>query len=102
MSSVVRRRDGDECEAVGLVEHECFGPIDVHEVLPRSAWPDGIYYEPNCVCVCRWINDTWVKENVVEGERLGLHIRRSTADRVGRYEAIDEAARRRESLRRSR
>lgn len=99
VSDNVRRRAGDRCEAIGLVEHTCFGPIDVHEVFPRSAWPDGIYDEANCVCVCRWINDTWVKSNPDEAERVGLHVRRSTADRVGRSDAIAEAALRRNQLR---
>lgn len=48
----VRARDVT-CQAVGKLEHECGGPLDCHEVIPRSAWAKG-YLEPdNVILVCR-------------------------------------------------
>lgn len=37
------------------------GPLDVHEVIPRSVWPDGELVDDNCVTICRlhhqWVDD---------------------------------------------
>lgn len=67
----VRRRDR-ECQARRAVGGECAGRLDVHEVIPRSAWPDG-YLEPdNCVLVCR-AHHSWIDRHPTEAHGFGLH-----------------------------
>lgn len=51
---------------------ECAGPLEVHEVIPRSAWRDGELVESNCVLVCRLHHDL-IGDNPAEAHRLGLH-----------------------------
>lgn len=51
---------------------DCCGPLDVHEIIPRSAWALG-YLEPtNCVLLCRG-HHAWVGDNPAEAHRMGLH-----------------------------
>lgn len=71
--AVVRQRDNDRCAGIGLIEdHVCAGPLDVHEVIPRSVWRAG-YLEPaNCVVVCRSAHD-WIGGHPVTAAKLGLH-----------------------------
>lgn len=66
-------RDRFECHAKNLVSDvECGGRLDPHEVIPRSAWADGIYDIDNVIAVCRRHHD-WIKANEPEAHRLGLH-----------------------------
>lgn len=69
----VRRRDGNRCQAAGLVRSViCCGPLDPHEIIPRSSWRAG-YLEPdNVVIVCRAHHD-WIGDNPLEAEAVGLH-----------------------------
>lgn len=61
------------CQARTRVpEIECGGPLDVHEIIPRSVWPRGELVEANCTLVCRSHHD-WIGDNPVEAHRLGLH-----------------------------
>lgn len=44
----IRRRDGDRCR---LSSPRCWGPVDVHHVLPRGR--GGTTTADNLVCLCR-------------------------------------------------
>lgn len=50
----------------------CGGRLDVHEIIPRSAWPDGELVESNCLLVCRRHHD-WIDDNPEPAHLLGLH-----------------------------
>lgn len=50
----------------------CAGPLDVHEIIPRSAWRDGDLEVDNCVLLCRRHHD-WVGDHPTEAHELGLH-----------------------------
>lgn len=50
----------------------CGGKLDVHEVIPRSAWAAGQYEESNCLLVCRRHHD-WIDDNPEMAHVLGLH-----------------------------
>jgi hypothetical protein len=50
----------------------CGGPLDVHEIIPRSVWPDGDLVESNCVLICR-VHHDWIGDHPAEAHRLGLH-----------------------------
>lgn len=72
LCEVVRRRDRT-CRAELLVPAvRCGGPLDIHEVIPRSAWRDGYLVLSNVRLVCRQHHD-WVGANVAAAHRLGLH-----------------------------
>lgn len=67
-----RARDGG-CVARGLVpDHVCAGPLDPHEVIPRSAWPGGHLVLDNVRTLCRAAHE-WVHANERAAHRLGLH-----------------------------
>jgi hypothetical protein len=64
-------RDGS-CQAAGRAPGPCGGPLDVHEVIPRSAWADG-YLEPsNCMVVCR-SHHSWIDDHPKTAALIGLH-----------------------------
>lgn len=94
---LVHRRDRT-CQAVGLFAHDCSGASDVHEVIPRSAWAEGIYEPANCIYLCRRSHDL-VTNRTTSAVELGLHVLRSTVDRIGHERAIVAAAIRRELVR---
>jgi hypothetical protein len=50
----------------------CAGPLDVHEVIPRSAWAGGYLVPSNCVTLCR-THHTWVTDNPSAAHSIGLH-----------------------------
>lgn len=52
----VRRRDGDRCR---LSASTCWGPVDVHHVLPRGR--GGTTVDENLVCLCR-AHHRWAHE----------------------------------------
>lgn len=67
----VRARDRT-CQAVGLYEHDCAGPLDCHEIIPRSAWAGG-YLEPsNVILVCRRSHQ-WIDGHPEAARQLGLY-----------------------------
>lgn len=77
----VKARDGYECQAflrvlpimdrfVGPVT--CAGPLDVHEIVPRSVWPDGELVDENCVTVCRRHHE-FIDANPKLAREIGLH-----------------------------
>lgn len=70
---VVLERDGHRCRAERSVPQvRCEGELDVHEIIPRSAWRDGYLVLWNCVSVCRKHHD-WIGDHPTEAHRLGLH-----------------------------
>lgn len=50
----------------------CGGPLDPHEVIPRSAWADGALDPSNVVSLCRLHHD-WVGDNPDDAHAIGLH-----------------------------
>ena len=66
----VRNRDRT-CQA-RAVPHVCGIPLDVHEIIPRSAWPGGYLDDTNCVLVCRAAHN-WIDDHPDEAHDLGLH-----------------------------
>lgn len=66
-------RDKRQCRAARAVpEISCRGPLDVHEIVPRSAWSAGYLVESNCIIVCRAHHD-WIGEHPAEAHGYGLH-----------------------------
>ena len=51
---------------------ECGGRLDVHEIIPRSAWAEGQYDLDNCVLVCR-AHHQWIDNNPALAHDIGLH-----------------------------
>jgi hypothetical protein len=66
------------CRGVGLIpNHVCgFIPgrkaLEVHEVIPRSAWAEGYLVESNCVALCA-VAHNWVDANPSAAHEVGLH-----------------------------
>lgn len=67
----VRARDRT-CQAKGKLPHRCSGPLDVHEIIPRSAWRKGYLVDDNCILICRTAHD-WVGDNPDAAHLIGLH-----------------------------
>jgi len=66
-------RDHYRCRAVLLVpEVECHGRLDPHEIIPRSAWSEGIYDADNIACICR-AHHHWIDNYPNAAHALGLH-----------------------------
>jgi hypothetical protein len=66
-------RDNNECQAAHRVPAvECGGPLDVHEIIPRSAWSDGWLRVTNCVLICR-AHHQWVDDHPDLAREVGLH-----------------------------
>lgn len=67
------QRDRGQCRAEHLVpEVRCGGPLDVHEIIPRSAWPGGQYVLTNVLLVCRRHHD-WIGNFPEAAHEIGLH-----------------------------
>lgn len=73
---IVRRalqRDGYRCVAESLVpEVACGGQLDVHEVIPRSAWPGAHLVLDAVLTLCR-SHHRWTGDNPTAAHALGLH-----------------------------
>ena len=70
--AAVLERDGG-CVAANLLPLvACRLPLDVHEVIPRSAWSHGYLVESNAVALCRAHHD-YVGTHQSEAHALGLH-----------------------------
>ena len=64
-------RDGG-CVAAGLVvDVACWGPLDGHEPIARSAWRAGYLEVDNVVTLCRAHHD-WTHAHPDEATALGL------------------------------
>ncbi len=65
-------RDGNRCRAAGIAPGACQGPLDVHEVIPRSVRP-GAHLDPDgAIAICR-LHHSWVGDHPAEAHALGLH-----------------------------
>lgn len=64
-------RDHMQCNAKYIVESiECWGPLDVDEIIPRGR--GGSHLDAtNCQVLCR-AHHTWKHDNPAEAERLNL------------------------------
>lgn len=68
-ATVLARDRGCVGPARGL-DGACWGPLDVHELLPRGRGGD--WLDPsNCVCLCRG-HHSLVTDRPAEGYRTGL------------------------------
>lgn len=56
----------------GKAPAECGGPLDPHEIIPRSAWHDGQYEPSNVITICR-THHTWIDNHPTLAHELGLH-----------------------------
>lgn len=66
-------RDRGQCRAERLVfDVKCGGPLDPHEIIPRSAWADGDVVVDNVVIVCRRHHD-WIGDHPQAAHAIGLH-----------------------------
>lgn len=69
----VKVRDGYQCRAAPLVPHvACGGGLDVHEIIPRSAWARGWLVVANCLTICRF-HHRWVDVHPTDAHAVGLH-----------------------------
>lgn len=69
------------CRAASVVpEVACGGPLDCHEVIPRSAWAAGYLEVTNGLSVCR-VHHAWIGDHPAEAKVRGL--RKSAWDRDG-------------------
>jgi hypothetical protein len=67
----VLARDRD-CQAARLVPGiRCGGPLDTHEVKPRSTGGDWLNPD-HAIAICR-LHHGWVGDHPTEAARLGLH-----------------------------
>lgn len=48
------------------------GPLDPHEIVPRSAWHDGQYEPTNVIAICR-VHHQWIDNHPTLAHELGLH-----------------------------
>lgn len=61
------------CRAIERgVPGACGGPLDVHEILPRSADASGYLDPANCILLCRRHHE-WVGANPSAAHDVGLH-----------------------------
>lgn len=64
--------ENPRCVAEDLVlEVECRGPLDKHELVRRSHWRAGAVVMENCVLVCRTHHD-WIGSHPAKAVALGL------------------------------
>lgn len=69
----VTRRDRGACQAKDRVGHvRCAGPLDPHEIIPRSAWRLGYLDPTNIIMVCRAHHD-WIGDHPKVAHLRGLH-----------------------------
>lgn len=80
---VVLERDGYECQFWTKAPVDAMdwpnvpfacdrSQLDVHEIIPRSAWKDGWLVPENCVCLCRRHHE-FVTDNPDLAHSIGLH-----------------------------
>lgn len=50
----------------------CWNELDVHEIIPRSAWPDGELEPSNCILICRR-HHIWIDQHPEVAHAMGLH-----------------------------
>ena len=69
-SLAMLRADG-RCEARDVLDHDCEGPLDAHELIPRSEYPGGHLDQRNVIIICRVAHD-WVHDHPKDAYRVGL------------------------------
>ncbi len=70
--AAVLARDGG-CQATAMHPGQpCRGPLDAHEVIPRSAWARGYLVESNVLIVCRLAHEL-IGTEVERAHALGFH-----------------------------
>ena len=74
--AIVRKRDqvcqfSNRMTALAGLDIEVL-PLDVHEIIPRSAWPDGELVESNCILVCRRHHHC-IDDHPDLAHQMGLH-----------------------------
>lgn len=68
----LHQRASGRCEAATIVpEVLCGGPMDVDEIIPRSAYPGGHLDPENCQVLCRRHHD-WKHAHPTEAHARGL------------------------------
>lgn len=66
-------RDRGRCQAEHLVpEVRCGGPLDPHEIIPRSVWPGGERVVMNIAIICR-NHHCWIDNHPDAAHAVGLH-----------------------------
>jgi hypothetical protein len=71
--AAAKRRDGYSCVGRHRVpEVRCGGPLDAHEIIPRSAWRGGYLVLDNVATVCRNHHD-WIDDHPDDAHAVGLH-----------------------------
>jgi hypothetical protein len=68
---------GPHDHTLHLLAPECGGHADVHEIIPRSIWPDGDLDMENCILLCRQ-HHIWIDSNRDLAEEIGLYSRGTT------------------------
>lgn len=68
----VLARDGGCVGRLRVPAVGCWGPLDCHEIVPRSVWPGGHLVDANCVTLCRSHHE-WVGANLIAADAVGLH-----------------------------
>lgn len=64
-------RDDGQCVARGVLESDCYGCTDCHEVIRRGQWRAGYLVLDNCLTLCRRHHE-WVGSHPSEAVELGL------------------------------
>lgn len=71
--AAVFERDQHRCRArTSVPSVTCAGPLDPHEIIPRSAWAAGEFEVGNIIAVCRAHHD-WIGDHPTSAHELGLH-----------------------------
>jgi hypothetical protein len=75
--AAVLERDGHRCRAAEMgAPGACWHPVgerlDVHEIIPRSAWRGGYLVASNTVATCRGHHE-WISARPTWAHALGLH-----------------------------
>lgn len=52
--------------------YNCRPPLDCHEIIPRSVWPNGELEPTNCTMLCRTHHE-FVTDHPADAYALGLH-----------------------------
>jgi hypothetical protein len=70
--ATVHQRD-QVCQAAArLPQIGCGGPLDVHEVVPRSVDTAGWLNPDRAMLVCR-VHHAWIGDHPLDAHALGLH-----------------------------
>jgi 5-methylcytosine-specific restriction endonuclease McrA len=65
-------RDQGRCQATRVTHVKCGGALEVHEIIPRSAWAGGELCLDNVILVCRE-HHRWIGSHPMAAHAAGLH-----------------------------